>query len=100
MVDKVIYDKYKTELYGVLVSLTSGEPLNMLRGLRHTRFQYDGFKALVVLSQRFDVKASSSMLSSFLEVVSPKPVKEIDIVQGVHHWERKVADLKSRYGEE
>eukprot|EP00973_Karenia_brevis_P074057 10292295-Karenia_brevis.AAC.1 len=24
----------------------------------------------------------------------------MDIVQGVHHWERKVADLKSRYGEE
>eukprot|EP00973_Karenia_brevis_P047343 6572823-Karenia_brevis.AAC.1 len=40
------------------------------------------------------------MLSSFLEVVSPKPVKEIDIVQGVHHWERKVADLKTWYGEE
>eukprot|EP00973_Karenia_brevis_P033314 4595665-Karenia_brevis.AAC.1 len=24
----------------------------------------------------------------------------MDIVQGVHHWERRVADLKSRYGEE
>eukprot|EP00973_Karenia_brevis_P062583 8701636-Karenia_brevis.AAC.1 len=31
-VDKVIYDKYKTGLYGVLVSLATGEPLNMLRG--------------------------------------------------------------------
>eukprot|EP00973_Karenia_brevis_P046720 6483031-Karenia_brevis.AAC.1 len=59
LVDRVIYDKYKTELYGVLVSLTSGEPLNMLRGLQDTRYQYDGFKAPAVLSQRFDVKTSS-----------------------------------------
>eukprot|EP00973_Karenia_brevis_P053834 7478321-Karenia_brevis.AAC.1 len=40
------------------------------------------------------------MLSSFLEVVSPKPVKELDLAQGIHHWERKVADLKSRYDED
>eukprot|EP00973_Karenia_brevis_P036581 5043136-Karenia_brevis.AAC.1 len=45
-VDRVTYDKYKTELYGVLVFLTSGEPLNMLRGLQDTKYQYDGFKAL------------------------------------------------------
>eukprot|EP00973_Karenia_brevis_P025759 3554519-Karenia_brevis.AAC.1 len=72
-IDKAIYDKYHTELYGVLVSLTNGETLNILRGLQDTPFRYDGFKALVALSQRFDVKASSSMLSIFLEVVSPKP---------------------------
>eukprot|EP00973_Karenia_brevis_P053004 7368318-Karenia_brevis.AAC.1 len=45
-VDKVKYDKHKTELYGVLVSLTSGEPLNMLGGLQDTKWQYDGYKAL------------------------------------------------------
>eukprot|EP00973_Karenia_brevis_P073878 10271142-Karenia_brevis.AAC.1 len=39
----------------------------VLRGLQDTKWQYDGYKALVVLSQRFDVKTSSSMLSSFLE---------------------------------
>eukprot|EP00973_Karenia_brevis_P080004 11099962-Karenia_brevis.AAC.1 len=72
----------------------------MLRGLQDTKYQYDGFKALVVLSQSFDVKTSSSMLSSFLEVVSPKQVKEIDIVQGGHQWDRRVADLKSRHGED
>eukprot|EP00973_Karenia_brevis_P058245 8108499-Karenia_brevis.AAC.1 len=58
LVDRVIYDKYKTELYGVHVSLTSGEPINMLRGIQDTKYQYDGFKALVVLSQRLDLKAS------------------------------------------
>eukprot|EP00973_Karenia_brevis_P032653 4508579-Karenia_brevis.AAC.1 len=47
---------------GALVSLTNGEPLHILRGLQDTKFQYDGFKALVALSQRFDVKTRSSML--------------------------------------
>eukprot|EP00973_Karenia_brevis_P002829 384037-Karenia_brevis.AAC.1 len=35
-VDGVVYQKYKTELYGVSVSLTSGEPLGILRGLQDT----------------------------------------------------------------
>eukprot|EP00973_Karenia_brevis_P067437 9379613-Karenia_brevis.AAC.1 len=39
------------------------------------------------------------MLSNFLEVVSPKPVRELDLIQGIHQWERRVADLKSRYDE-
>eukprot|EP00973_Karenia_brevis_P037912 5229162-Karenia_brevis.AAC.1 len=67
----------------------------MLRGLQDTKWQFDGYKALVALSQRFDVKTSSSMLSSFLEVVSLKQVKEVDIAPGVHQWERRVADLRS-----
>eukprot|EP00973_Karenia_brevis_P095618 12428219-Karenia_brevis.AAC.1 len=50
-VDHVIYSKYKTEMYGVLVSLTSGEPLGILRGLQDTSFQSDGYKALMALSQ-------------------------------------------------
>eukprot|EP00973_Karenia_brevis_P034931 4819670-Karenia_brevis.AAC.1 len=41
-VDRVVCNKYKTELYGVLVSLTSGEPLGILRGLQDTQFQFDG----------------------------------------------------------
>eukprot|EP00973_Karenia_brevis_P085122 11815032-Karenia_brevis.AAC.1 len=35
-VDQDIYNKYKSELYGVLVSLTSGEPLGIMRGLQDT----------------------------------------------------------------
>eukprot|EP00973_Karenia_brevis_P023286 3206505-Karenia_brevis.AAC.1 len=30
-IDLEIYRKYKTELYGVLVSLTTGEPLGIMR---------------------------------------------------------------------
>eukprot|EP00973_Karenia_brevis_P009397 1271007-Karenia_brevis.AAC.1 len=61
----------------------------------------DGFKALVLLNQRFDVKNTTSLLSSFLEVVSHVSLKRSrDLVAGIQEWERKVASLKSRYGEE
>eukprot|EP00973_Karenia_brevis_P029862 4118343-Karenia_brevis.AAC.1 len=46
LVDQEIYSKYKSELYGVLVPLTSGEPLGIMRGLQDTDFPSDGFKAL------------------------------------------------------
>eukprot|EP00973_Karenia_brevis_P057953 8067951-Karenia_brevis.AAC.1 len=65
-----------------------------MRGLQDKEFPSDGFKALVCLSQRYDVKTSSSMLSSFLEVVSPKMIKDKDLIPGIHFWEKKVADLK------
>eukprot|EP00973_Karenia_brevis_P078667 10919285-Karenia_brevis.AAC.1 len=66
-----------------------------------TGHRMDGFKALVMLNQRFDVKNSASLLNSFLEVVSPADLKNSrDLVSGIHEWERKVASLKSRYGEE
>eukprot|EP00973_Karenia_brevis_P034104 4704771-Karenia_brevis.AAC.1 len=61
----------------------------------------DGFKAVVLLNQRFDVKFSASLLSNFLEVVSPSILKgSRDLVAGIQEWERKVASLRSRYGEE
>eukprot|EP00973_Karenia_brevis_P075914 10547212-Karenia_brevis.AAC.1 len=41
-----IYQKHKSELYGVLVSLTSGEPWGIMRGLQDTQFPSDGYKAL------------------------------------------------------
>eukprot|EP00973_Karenia_brevis_P062653 8712196-Karenia_brevis.AAC.1 len=71
-----------------------------MRGLQDTQFPSDGYKALVSLSQRLDVKTSSSVLSSFLEVVSSKVAKDEELIPAIHLWERKVADLRSRYGEE
>eukprot|EP00973_Karenia_brevis_P003930 542195-Karenia_brevis.AAC.1 len=53
-----------------------------------------------MLSQRFDIKTSSSMLAKFLEAVSPKSLKEKDLIAGIHKWERKSADLMTRSGEE
>eukprot|EP00973_Karenia_brevis_P065903 9160731-Karenia_brevis.AAC.1 len=40
------------------------------------------------------------MLASLLEVVSPKLIKDKDLIPGIHFWVREVADLKSRFGEE
>eukprot|EP00973_Karenia_brevis_P013685 1856354-Karenia_brevis.AAC.1 len=71
-----------------------------MRGLQDTEYQSDGFGAMVCLSQRYGVRTSSSMLYSFLEVVSPKVVKDKDLIPAVYLWERKVSDLKSRFGEE
>eukprot|EP00973_Karenia_brevis_P063785 8866783-Karenia_brevis.AAC.1 len=71
-----------------------------MRGLQDIEFPSDGYKALVALSQRFDVKTSRGMLSSFLEIGSPKVAKDRELIPAIHLWERKVADLGSRYGEE
>eukprot|EP00973_Karenia_brevis_P089995 12400461-Karenia_brevis.AAC.1 len=83
-IDQELYKKFSSELYGVLVSLVEGEPLGILRGLQNTKFQYDGYKAIVTLNQRFVIKTSSSMLASFLEVVKPKTLKEKDLITGIH----------------
>eukprot|EP00973_Karenia_brevis_P003971 547044-Karenia_brevis.AAC.1 len=79
-IDRETYKKYSSEFYGVLVSLLEGEPLSILRGIQDTKFKYDGYKAIVMLNQRFDIKTSSSMLANFLKVVSPKSLKEKDFI--------------------
>eukprot|EP00973_Karenia_brevis_P026509 3658189-Karenia_brevis.AAC.1 len=45
-VDKVVYDKYSNESYGVLASLTSGEPVCIIEGLGDTKLAMDGLKAV------------------------------------------------------
>eukprot|EP00973_Karenia_brevis_P068173 9485395-Karenia_brevis.AAC.1 len=40
------------------------------------------------------------MLASFLEVMSPRGLTEKDSISGVHQWQRRAADLRTRYGEE
>ena len=97
----LIYEKYASELYGLLCSLTTGEAKNVLKGIVDSGFQHDGFKALVILNKRFDSKTAASLLQSFLDVVSPTAIKGIsEIVSGIHKWESKVAALKSRYNED
>eukprot|EP00973_Karenia_brevis_P067019 9320648-Karenia_brevis.AAC.1 len=61
----------------------------------------DGYEAVVLLSQRIDVKTSASLLSSFLDVVSPPSLKgSKDLASGVQDWESKVTPLRSRYDED
>eukprot|EP00973_Karenia_brevis_P090755 12404108-Karenia_brevis.AAC.1 len=40
------------------------------------------------------------MLTSFLKVVSPKVARDKELIPAIHLWERRVADLRSRYGED
>ena len=54
VVKPYIYSMYRTELYGLLVSLTGGEAKGILKGMLDTRMPADGFKALVILRRRFE----------------------------------------------
>ena len=43
------YDKFRAELYGIIVSLTVGEAKNVIKGIGDFgRDSYDGYKALIV----------------------------------------------------
>ena len=53
--NQAIHDQFKQELYGVLVSLTSGEPLGIVKGTGEDdefELENDGFKAILLLSRR------------------------------------------------
>ena len=96
-----IYDKYTSELFGVICSWTSGEAKNLVKGIVDAGYGHDGFKGLLILNRRFDVKTSASLLQSYLEVVSPRPIRNVlDVANCIHHWEAKCAALKSRYDED
>ena len=69
-------------------------------GTRGLVSSVDGFKALVILSRRYDVRTQSGMLQDFKEVTRPKEVKyDKDVVHAIHEWERKVVALQTRYKE-
>ena len=40
-----LYNKYKSELYGVLCSTTQGEPTNIVRSIVDSYSEQDGFRA-------------------------------------------------------
>ena len=74
--DQRLYDDFRQELYGVLVSLTEGEPLGLIKWLveEAENVEADGFKAILLMIQRFDPKTTGSMLRQYIEVVSPPPI--------------------------
>eukprot|EP00973_Karenia_brevis_P018330 2515375-Karenia_brevis.AAC.1 len=47
----------------------------MTRGLNDSKSPSDGFKAVMIFNHRFDVKTSTSFLSSLLEVANPPAIK-------------------------
>ena len=75
IVKRNIHSKYKSELYGLLVSLTSGEAKGILQGMLDSRMPADGFKAFAILKRRFGALTSGSLLQAYLEVVNPTGIK-------------------------
>jgi len=97
-VNHQLYEKYKSELYGVVVSLTVGEAKSVVRGISESGNNNDGFKALVVLQCRYDKKTKANLLRTFLDVTNPPGIKGVNtIIKSIHAWESKVSVLKSRY---
>jgi len=91
-----LYQKYKSELYGVVVSLTFGEAKSVVRGISESGNNNDGFKALVVLQCRYDKKTKANLLRTFLDVTNPPGIKVVNtIIMSIHAWESKVSILKS-----
>ena len=99
-IDREMHRKYSSELYGLLVSLTSGEAKGILKGMLDSRMPSDGFKALVILRRRFDAITTGSLLQAYLEVVAPSGMKNSgEVISGIHKWETKEALLRSRFEE-
>ena len=94
------YVKYKSELYGLLCGVTLDDAKGILKEMVDSGGEHDGFKALLILSRRFDSSTAAGLLRSYLTVVTPKKISgSSDLVSAVHGWEANVAILKERYGE-
>ena len=101
IIDTETYAKYKGELFGVVVSLTEGEPKSILRGISEAGFPADGLRGILALGRRYDRRTQASLLQAYLEVVNPPLIKGIgDLIGGILRWENKCSALKTRYGEE
>jgi hypothetical protein len=76
-------EKYDGELYGVLCSVTRGEPKNIVRGIGDAHSDQDGFRAILVLDQRYDQRTTATLLQAFLDAVGQPNSKEIqDFIVG------------------
>ena len=62
-------------------------------------YSQDGYKALLLLEKRFDARTSASLLSHYLDVVTPTRLRTSELITGIHGWETKLSTLKSRYNE-
>ena len=101
VLDEEMKDKYGSELFGVLCSLTSGEANVVVRSILQKGAGYCGFAALCVLSQRFNPKTPARILQFLTTVLNPPAVKDVRLLErAVEEWEIKVGKLKVEFGEE
>ena len=100
-VDATIKDKFGSELFGVLCSLTAGEANVVVRSVVQKGVGYCGFAALCLLSQRFNPKTPARILQYLTTVLNPTPVKDVRLLErAVEEWELKQGKLKVEFGEE
>ena len=79
--------------------MTGGEAKNVIKGMGETGI-LEGFKAMALLSKRFDSRTSASLLQAYLEVVAPTTLKGNDVIPGINRWETRVQLLRGRHDEE
>ena len=70
--DLELYRKYSGELYGLLVSKTSGEPRCILTQMVDSGEKACGFKALVKFLKRFDISTEADLMRDFRKVLYPE----------------------------
>ena len=96
-----VKDKFGSELYGVLCSLTAGEANVVVRSVLQKGAGYCGFAALCLLSQRFNPKTPARILQFLTTVLNPPLVKDVRLLErAVEEWELKQGKLKVEFGEE
>ena len=101
LVQKQTLDKYKSELFGVLCSLTEGEANVVVRSTIQRGLGYCGFAALCLLSQRFNPKTPARVLQLLTTVLNPKAVKDVRVLaRAVEEWELQRGKLRAEFGEE
>ena len=93
---------YSQALFGVLVTLTSGEANAVVRNSppkTHLGLKC-GFSAFYALCVRFNPKTPVRTLQFFTQVVNPTAIKNVrDIPAIIEAWESKVSTLKSEHEE-
>ena len=93
-----VYDRYKSELYGILCSTTQGEPKNIAMNIVDSFSDQDGFRALLALNHRYDQRTTATLMQASLDVVGPPAFKNVqEILVGVPKWEGKIASLFNRH---
>jgi len=98
---EVDHNKYKGELYALIVALTTGEAKCVVRGISEKGWDADGYLALCMLQSRYDANTAASLLQCVMEVVNPPALKNHQgIVKGVTEWEVRVDGLKMKHNED
>ena len=97
---KDLRDEYTTELFGLWVQLTGGDAGEMCSAYERDFGKVDGFDLIVKMNRRFDPMTGGTLLSAFLDVVSPPKIGTTqEIVSAIFKWEAKITNVLKRYGE-